>query len=158
MPATRTMDEVIETLEGGRIGFARGAERLERDGYSSLAAMFRDVSDERARFATELREVEGRALGEGEGEGRTDDAGPLAALVGAAHRGWMVLREAVAGGDPDAVLSVADRCEDQARRVYELAIDDDGLAPSTREVLQRQCVALKSAHDRVRFARSARRP
>jgi uncharacterized protein (TIGR02284 family) len=148
MPATRTMDEVLETLESGRIGFARGAERLERDGYSSLAAMFRDVSDERARFAAELRRI----------EDHTEDSGPLATVVGAAHRGWTVLRDAVAGGDPDAVLSVADRCEDQARRVYEHALVDDALAPSTREVLQRQCVALKAAHDRVRFARRARRP
>lgn len=147
MHATTTFDELIDVLEDGRLGFARGAERLERDGYASLAAMFRDLSDERARFADELRALDGH------------DGGTAARATPSrvAHRGWQLLRDAVVGGDPEGVLGVAEQNEEHARSVYELALSEGDLPAPAREVVRRQHAALKAAYDRVRVARGARR-
>ncbi len=146
MHATSTVEELLDVLEDGRIGFSHGADRLDRDGYASLAAMFRDLSDERAVFADELR---GADFGDAELGGR----GGVASV---AHRGWRMLRDAIAGDDPVSVLAVAEQSEDRTRSVYEHVLSEVDLPAPTREILRRHHAAVKAAHDRVRVARGAR--
>lgn len=146
MRTTSTVEELLDVLEDDRIGFSQGAERLDHDGYASLAAMFRDLSDERARFADELRHAD---LGPHHDGGR----GGVARV---ARRGWRLVRELVAGDDPVAVLGVAEQNEDHTKALYEHVLAVADLPAPTRALVRRQHAAVKAAHDRVRVARGAR--
>jgi uncharacterized protein (TIGR02284 family) len=137
--------DLIETLEDGRQGFAKGAEKLDADGAQDLARTFRELSDQRAQFAEELRSM-ARDYGD-----VVDDSGSVAA---AAHRGWMTLKDALAGSDPTGVLDVAEQGEDHAVKEFQRALDED-ISPGLRSIAERQLGAVRVAHDAVRSMRDA---
>ena len=66
----------------------------------------------------------------------------------------MGLREALSGNDVHAVLAEAERGEDAIKSKYEDVLQDGSAAPVS-DVLQRQYVEIKQAHDRVRDLRDA---
>ena len=136
--------ELIETLEDGREGFAKGAEKLD-DSDTELAAIFRRLSAQRARFLTELREL-ARSYGD-----RIDESGSVAATL---HRGWMSLKDALTGSSPRGVLDAAEQGEDHAVKEYDKALGSD-LSPELRAVVERQSAEVRSAHDEVRSLRDS---
>jgi uncharacterized protein (TIGR02284 family) len=85
------------------------------------------------------------------GEKIEEDGSASAAL----HRGWMSLKDAISGSDPDGILDAAEQGEDHAKEAYEKALKDDDLAPQARTVVQRQYDDIKSAHDRVKALRDS---
>jgi uncharacterized protein (TIGR02284 family) len=132
-----TLNSLIETCRDGEQGFRQAAEHLNDPGVRSL---FSEIASERAKFAEELKhEVE--RLG-----GRPDEGGSMS---GAAHRGWMNLKGAVAGNDPRAIISEAERGEDVAVSTYRDALQEP-LPPAVESVVNRQYQHVKDAHDRVR--------
>jgi uncharacterized protein (TIGR02284 family) len=147
MTTTGTLNDVIATLENGRKGFAEGADKLAKDGRTDIAGTFRQYSEQRGRFAAEIREMAGVAA----------DEAPKRSMAGALHRGWMSLKDAIAGDDPNGVLDVAEQGEDHAKSVYEAALADNDLSPQIRQTLTRQYTELTQAHDRVRSLRTASR-
>lgn len=140
---TDVMKDLIETLEDGKDGYEKGAEKLAADGSPELAATFRQLSAQRARFADELR-----ALGYGSD---VDESGSLAAAV---HRGWMSLKDALSGSDPKGVLDVAEQGEDHAVKQFEKALTED-ISAGLRTVVERQLRDVQAAHDTVRNLRDA---
>jgi uncharacterized protein (TIGR02284 family) len=143
-PAATILEELVETLEDGRDGFRKAAEKLEEDGYPDLAQRMTHYSDQRARLSAELREI---GLTEGV---EIEDEGTVAAAV---HRGWMSIADAVTGDDPHAVLAVAESGEDHAVSEYEKALQNDDLPAGWRPVIAAQAEAVRSAHDEVRALR-----
>jgi uncharacterized protein (TIGR02284 family) len=143
-PAATILEELVETLEDGREGFRKAAEKLEGDGYPDLAQRMTQYSDQRARLSAELREI---ALTEGID---IEDEGTVTAAL---HRGWMSLADAVTGDDPHSVLSVAESGEDHAVTEFEKALQHEELPPSWRSVISAQADAVRSAHDEVRALR-----
>ena len=137
--------DLIETLEDGRKGFADAAERLADTNRSQLAPKFRELSEQRATFSAEL-ETMAAAYG--------DDIDEDGSVLAAAHRGWMALKDAVAGSDPDGVLDAAEQGEDHAKSEYAKALEAD-ISAELREVVQRQAAAIRSAHDEVKRLRDA---
>jgi uncharacterized protein (TIGR02284 family) len=137
--------DLIETLEDGKDGFAKGAEKLAADGSPDVAATFREFSAQRARFSDELRE-----LGAHHGDD-IDESGSVAAAV---HRGWMSLKDALSGSDPKGVLDVAEQGEDHAVKQFEKALTED-ISASLRTVVERQYRDVQAAHDTVRALRDA---
>jgi uncharacterized protein (TIGR02284 family) len=143
-PAASILEELVETLEDGREGFKKAADKLEDDGHHELAQKMAQYSDQRARLSAELREI---ALVDGID---VEDKGTVAAAL---HRGWMAIADAVSGDDPHAVLAVAESGEDHAVAEFEKALENDDLPVEWRPVIVAQAEAVRSAHDEVRALR-----
>ncbi|WP_421119893.1 PA2169 family four-helix-bundle protein [Aquihabitans daechungensis] len=139
--------DLIQTLEDGKDGFAKGAEKLEKDGETALAGTFRDLSASRATMSDELQKI-AAAYGD-----QIEESGSVAAK---AHRGWMTVKDALAGSDPDGVLDAAEQGEDHAVSEFEKALQSD-ISPEFKTVVQRQLTDVRSAHDQVKALRDARR-
>lgn len=142
--AKSVINDLIETVEDGRKGFEQSADRLREDGHDDLASQMQELSEQRARFAAELRSAAAKA------DLEVDEDGSLA---GAMHRGWMTLSDALTGDDPGAVLSAAEAGEDRAVEEYDGALQDDDLIGELRDLVARQASEVKEAHDRVRALR-----
>jgi uncharacterized protein (TIGR02284 family) len=137
--------DLIETLEDGRVGFAKGAEKLTADGNPAFAQKFNEFSAQRARFAEELREL-ARQYGD-----KIDEDG---SMLGALHRGWMTIKDAVAGDDPAGVLDAAEQGEDHAKSEYADALKAD-ISAHLRAVVERQAREVQAAHDEVKALRDS---
>lgn len=132
--------DLIQTLEDGKEGFAKGAEKLDDSDASDLASTFRRFSDQRSAFSAELREL---------ANDYGDDIHESGSVAGALHRGWMSLKDALAGSGPNGVLEAAEQGEDHAVKEYEKALSED-ISPTLRSVVERQASEVKAAHDQVR--------
>jgi uncharacterized protein (TIGR02284 family) len=138
--------DLVQTCHDGSDGFAKAAERLADAGRADLADQFRGFGSERATFASELEQMAAQY---------GDDADKSGSVAGAVHRGWMAVKDALAGsGDPEGVLDAAEQGEDHAKREYEKALDQD-ISPTLRAVVERQYQAVQRAHDTVRSLRDA---
>ena len=137
------IDSLIETLKDGQEGFKQAAQSVQNP---ALKTLFSDYSQQRSRFATALQ---GEALRLGETKPETSSS-----ATGALHRGWINLKSAITGGDEHAILAECERGEDSAVEEYKKALDD-GLSPSTQELISRQFTDIKAAHDRIRSLRDA---
>jgi uncharacterized protein (TIGR02284 family) len=138
-----TINGLIETLKDGEKGFKEAADAV-RD--PQLKNLFREYSQQRHRFATELQS-QAQSLGEFNPEKTSSTAGAM-------HRAWINLKSAVTSGDDKAILSECERGEDSAVHEYEEALQD-GITGTVRETVSRQFTEIKSAHDRVRNLRDA---
>jgi len=138
--------DLMQTLEDGKEGFAKAADRLRETDRADLSERFRGYSAQRERFATELK-----ALAASYGDG-IDKSGSVA---GTLHRGWMAVKDLVAGKDPDGVLDAAEQGEDHAVAEYERALEEQEMSSGLRTVVQRQYTEIKAAHDDVRNARNS---
>ena len=141
--AISTINSLIETLKDGEKGFKEASEAV-RD--PELQSLFQQYSQQRHRFATELQS-QAQNLGELKPEKSSSAAGAM-------HRAWINLKSAVTSGDDKAILSECERGEDSAVHEYEEAMND-GLTGTAREIVARQFIEIKSAHDRVKHLRDA---
>jgi uncharacterized protein (TIGR02284 family) len=137
--------DLIQTLEDGKDGFAKGADKLEGDDSAQIARTFRELSAQRAKLSDELQEL---------ARGYGDDIDESGTVTAALHRGWMSLKDVVSGSDPKGVLDVAEQGEDHAVKEYEKALEAD-ISAGLRTVVERQLVEVQSAHDQVRDLRNA---
>ena len=137
------LNNLIETLKDGQEGFKQAAEGVSDP---KLKSLFRDYSDQRSRFATALQS-EARRHGE-------TDPETSSSATGALHRGWINLKSAITGADEHAILAECERGEDSAVEEYKKAMDD-GLTPSTQDVVSRQFAEIKAAHDQIKSLRDA---
>jgi uncharacterized protein (TIGR02284 family) len=138
--------DLVQTCRDGSEGYAKAADKLAQNGRDDLASQFRSFGSERAGFADEL---EGLANQYG------DDADSSGSVAGALHRGWMTVKDALAGSnDPEGVLDAAEQGEDHAKREYEQALKED-ISPTLRTVVDRQYRAVATAHDTVKSLRTA---
>lgn len=142
----RITQDIIQTLEDGRKGFGEAAEKLADSNRSDLAPKFRELAEQRAGFSAEL-EIMAASYG--------DDIDEDGSALAAVHRGWMALKDALAGSDPDGVLDVAEQGEDHALSEYEKALGNSEISAGLREVLQRQKTDVQAAHDEVKRLRDA---
>lgn len=147
MEDTKTIsviENLLETLQNGRRGFADAAEKLDEDGSEHLASEMRQLSQQRLRMSNELK-----ALASAEGAPIENGNGSVA---GTLHRSWMALRDALSGDDPYAILAAAEQGEDHAVAEYKRALQSE-VPPSVKTVLERQFDEVRHAHDRVRDLR-----
>jgi uncharacterized protein (TIGR02284 family) len=140
----RVTKDVVKTLEDGKEGFTRAADRLADSDQPELAPKFREFAAQRGQFSEELR---GMAASYGD---HVEDDGTVAATL---HRGWMAVKDAVTGSDPKGVLDAAEQGEDHAVAEYRDALKHDDLSTNLREVLERQAAAVKGVHDEVKALR-----
>lgn len=139
--------DLIETLVDGKKGFADAADKLADSARPDLSTKFREYSSQRAAFSSEL---EGMAARYGDD---IDEAGSTAAAL---HRGWMSLKDALAGSDPKGVLDAVEQGENHAVSEYEKALKHD-ISDGLRTVVNRQFTEIKVARDAIRALRNATR-
>ena len=132
--------ELVETLKDGERGFADAAEKLRDGEHPEWATTLQRFSDQRAGFWREIVDM-GHQYGDD-----VDESGTVAAAV---HRGWIALKDALSGDDPEAVLKAALTGEDHAVSEYEDALEMD-LSAGFREVVVRQHAAVVAARDEVK--------
>ena len=135
--AISTLNSLAETCADGAEGFRQAADGLQSP---KAKEIFRNYSQQRERFARELRsEVE--RLGGSPATGGS--------ASGAAHRGWINIKSAVTGRSDDAIVAEAERGEDVAVEVYQKALRAD-VPPDVQSKIQQQYGEVKAAHDQVR--------
>lgn len=141
----RVTKNLIETLEDGKKGFSDAADKLNESERSDFAPKFREIAEQRARFSAELEKM-AAAYG--------DDVDEDGSTLAAVHRGWMALKDALSGSDPDGVLDAVEQGEDHAISAYDEALKDD-ISENLREAVQRQLTDIKSTRDEVKMLRKA---
>lgn len=141
----RVIEDLVETLEDGKKGFAEAAERLADAGRPDLAERFRFFSSQREQFSAELREVSATHGDFVEEEG---------SVGGAIHRAWINFKDAVSMDSAEAILGAAETGEDHAVKQYKDALDQD-LTIDVRVVVDRQALVVQAAHDEVRRLRDS---
>jgi uncharacterized protein (TIGR02284 family) len=137
------IDDLIETLKDGQEGFKQAAETVKDP---QLKSVFSEYSQQRARFAVELRS---KAQSPDDRESKMSGS-----AAGALHRGWINLKSAVTKGDDHAILTECERGEDSAVEEYRKALND-GLAAPVQDIVSRQYAEIQKAHDRVKHLRDA---
>jgi uncharacterized protein (TIGR02284 family) len=137
--------ELVETLKDGERGFADAAEKLRDGKHPEWATTLQRFSDQRAGFWREIVDM-GHDYGDD-----VDESGTVAARV---HRGWIAVKDALTGDDPEAVLKAALTGEDHAVSEYEDALEKD-LSAGFREVVVRQQAAVVAARDEVNALQQA---
>ena len=137
--------ELVETLKDGEKGYASAAEKLRDSDRPEWATTMERLSQQRAGFWKEIVDL-GHQYGDD-----VDESGSVAAAV---HRGWLSLKDAVSGDDPEAVLKAAETGEDHAVKEYEDALKMD-LSAGFREVVVRQQADVLAARDELKALKSA---
>jgi uncharacterized protein (TIGR02284 family) len=132
-----TLNGLIEMLKDGEEGFRTAADAIKDP---QLKELFQRYSDQRRRFAEELRREVGKLGGEAERSGT---------LAGAAHRGWINIKAAATGGQDDPIIAECERGEDAAKKAYEEALEAR-LSGDLHTLISRQYAEVKAAHDRIR--------
>lgn len=141
-----------ETIEGLRDlirvnhdsakGFREAAEQIDDD---SATEHFHALAAERQGFAKRLESFV---------EWNGDDDTPDGSFGAKMHRWWIQFRGTVQDGDVHAILSEAERGEDQIKAKYEEVLPQISGNP-VNDVLLRQYGRVKVAHDRIRDLRDA---
>jgi uncharacterized protein (TIGR02284 family) len=138
--AVDVLYDLAETCRNGHQGYLKAAELISDP---AVRTVFNEFGLERATFAAEL-ENELIRLG-------IHDPDRKGTAVGALHRTWLGVKDAL-GGDDGAILSSVEAAEDHAKQQYEKATKAD-LSNDVRELVSRQAARVFAAHDRVRDLR-----
>jgi uncharacterized protein (TIGR02284 family) len=138
------LKSVINILEDGQKGMAEIGEHLKDE---TLKRYFLAESLKRANFRGELENELHR-----HGVHDVHESGTAA---GAVERAWAKLKAALGGGD-HTLLETAEEGEDEAKAVYEDALEQELPLP-IRQVLAEQQTHILMSHDYVRARRDALR-
>jgi uncharacterized protein (TIGR02284 family) len=135
--------EVINVLQDGQKGFADLGEHLKDD---TLKRYFLAESLKRANFRGEL-ENELHRHG-------VHDVHETGTTAGALHRAWGDLKAKIVTPSDHSLLATAEQGEDEAKKVYKDALEQDLPLP-LRQLLSEQAAHILASHDFVRNHRDA---
>jgi uncharacterized protein (TIGR02284 family) len=138
------LKSVINILEDGQKGMADIGEHLKND---TLKRYFLAESLKRANFRGELENELHR-----HGVADVHETGTVS---GTLHRAWADLKAKLGGGD-HTLLETAEQGEDEAKKAYKDALDQDLPLP-IRQLLTEQQTHILMSHDYVRDHRDALR-
>ena len=138
------LKSVINSLEDGQKGMAEIGEHLKND---TLKRYFLAESLKRANFRGELENELHR-----HGVADVHESGTVS---GALHRAWADVKAKLGGGDR-TLLETAEQGEDEAKKAYKDALDQELPLP-IRQLLTEQQAHIISSHDYVRDHRNALR-
>ncbi len=141
--AIKLLNDLIHTSEDGEQGFHQAAHIARNP---ALVDFFEECANE-CRVAADELQAKVLTLG-----GQPADGGSIA---GAAHRGWMLAKSAVATSDLSVVEEV-ERGEDQAKAMYSKALKRD-LPADVHELVKRQAEGAVRTHNRIRDLRNSMR-
>jgi uncharacterized protein (TIGR02284 family) len=136
------LKSLINTLQDSQKGFADIGDHLKDE---TLKRYFLAESLKRASFRGDLEEVLHQ-----NGVHDIKEAGTTA---GTLHRAWGDIKAKLGGGD-HTLLETAEQGEDEAKKAYKDALDQDLPLP-VRQLLAEQQAHVLTAHDFVRNHRDA---
>lgn len=136
------LNELISTLLDSQKGFADIGEHLKDQ---TLKKYFLAESLKRASFRGDLEEVLH--------QNGVHDIKESGTTLGAINRAWGDLKAKLGGGD-HALLDTAERGEDEAKKAYADALDQDLPLP-VRQLIAEQQAHILTSHDFVRDHRNA---
>ena len=134
------LNDLIENAKDGQYGFAKCAERVESP---QLRQTMSKRSTDCQQAVTELQSLVVQYGGKPAEHG---------SVLGALHRGWVSVKDAVTMDSDHAVLEECERGEDAALARYRKALKAD-LPADVRAVLTRQMAGAQTNHDQVKVLR-----
>ena len=137
--------EVTNGLIKTTLDSMKGYKDACKDSETQRSAFFGEMASERSQVATQLQQHV-RTLG---GDPEDDSS-----LTGAAHRGFMDLKQAVAGTDEKAIIHEVERGEDHLKDKYEQALQDEKLSTQTRQTIQQCFDSVRKGHAKVSAAKT----
>ncbi len=140
--AISVLNDLIETCKDGEQGFREAAEHVPN---SDLKTLFNTYSQQRAQYGGELANEVLRRGGEPATSGH---------VSAAFHRGWLNLKQAVAGKEEVAIIDECERGEDAAKANYEAALKKT-IPSDLLSIVQTQYAGVREAHDRIRNMKHA---
>lgn len=136
------LNGLIETALDSAYGYLEAAEDARDPSFKSL---FERQAVQRRQVTLALQ-AEVRALG-----GKPRDEG---SLLGAAHRVFTNLKNALSGDDRGVVNEV-ENGEDYIKAKFERALEDEELSMPVRGAISRAYVSVKAGHDQIRDLKHA---
>ena len=131
------LNSLIETTIDSVDGYERAAREAKNPEFRRI---FEERAFERRRVIDELRQEVTRMGGEVEDDG---------SVLAKAHRSFLKIRDAVAGGDDKQVIDEVERGEDFIKNKYEVAMRDEELTAPARQTVTRAFDSVKSGHDQM---------
>jgi uncharacterized protein (TIGR02284 family) len=138
----RALNSLISTLLDSQKGFADIGEHLKDE---TLKRYFLAESLKRASFRGDLEEILH--------QNGVHDIKESGTTAGTLHRVWADLKASLGGGD-HALLETAEQGEDEAKKAYKDALDQNLPLP-VRQLLADQQAHILTSHDYVRSHRDA---
>lgn len=138
----RALNSLISTLLDSQKGFTDIGEHLQDE---TLKRHFLAESLKRASFRGDLEEVLHQS--------GVHDIKESGTTAGALHRVWGDLKAKLGGGD-HTLLETAEQGEDEAKKAYADALDQDLPLP-IRQMIAEQQAHILTSHDFVRSHRDA---
>ncbi|WP_422010935.1 ferritin-like domain-containing protein [Roseateles sp.] len=136
------LNDLIENARDGEYGFTQCAERVQ-------AANLKTTLQRRAADCrTAVAELNALVLRLG---GKPAEHGTA---LGALHRGWISVKDALTPDSDRRILDEAERGEDAALGRYRKALKAD-LTPEARTLIERQMQGAQANHDQVKALRDA---
>ncbi len=136
------IQELVKTCRDGEKGYREAAEHAKS---ADLKSRFLKISSERGQFANQLASEAGT-----EAKNVSKDEGHV---VGALHRAWIDVKEALGAGD-HAILAWLEQGDDYAKGKYADALKAN-LPTSTMSIVRQQSQAILRDHDEIRAMRDA---
>jgi uncharacterized protein (TIGR02284 family) len=141
--AISTLNHLISIAKDGVNGMSSAAESAKN---AQLKSTLSQLSQERNRVATELQDVVRRLGGDPDQSGTT---------LGAAHRTFMNVKEAVTGSTDRALLNECERGEDVAVREFTSALEQP-LPADIKQTVQSLLGQVRTSHDRIKQLRNSK--
>ena len=138
----RALKSLINTLQDSQKGFADIGDHLKDE---TLKRYFLAESLKRAGFRGDLEEVLH--------QNGVHDIKESGTTAGTLHRVWADLKARLGGGD-HTLLETAEQGEDEAKKAYKDALDQELPLP-VRQLLAEQQAHILTSHDFVRNHRDA---
>jgi len=138
----RALNSLISTLLDSQKGFADIGDHLKDE---TLKRYFLAESLKRASFRGDLEEILH--------QNGVHDIKESGTTAGTLHRVWGDLKAKLGGGD-HALLETAEQGEDEAKKAYKDALEQN-LSLPVRQLLAEQQAHILTAHDYVRSYRDA---
>lgn len=133
----KILNSLIETTIDSVDGYEKAAQEAKNPEFRRI---FEERAFERRRVMDDLRTEVARMGGEVEDDG---------SMLAKAHRSFLKIRDAVAGGDDKQVIDEVERGEDFLKAKYETAMRDSDLSPIALETVTRAYDSVKSGHDQI---------
>lgn len=136
------LNSLIETVIDSADGYTHAIKETETSRFSEI---FARRGAERQSLTRQLQ-MQVRNLG-----GTPEDDGTMLA---SAHRVFINLRHAVAGGDV-AVIDEVEAGEDHIKAKFEEAMENNNVSPATKALIAEAYVSVKAGHDEIRDLKHA---
>jgi uncharacterized protein (TIGR02284 family) len=137
------LNDLIQINNDRVAGYERALKEL-KDENSDLRTLFEGFIDQsrniRNQLGTEVQTLHGKM------DDGTTGSGKI-------YRAWMDVKAVFTGHDRQTVLENCEFGEDAAQKAYKTALSTEGIPAYLVELISKQQIELKSAHDEVKALR-----